>query len=79
MSNKIKDLDSSLNEKNTTLNEKLLYVPNLIHDSVPKGKSEKDNVIIKEWGKKPEFDFKINIVKIFCINLNIEIGVKVNS
>src|SRR3990167_4210667 len=33
-------------------------VPNMPADDVPVGKSEKDNKVEKEWGKKPHFDFK---------------------
>lgn len=35
----------------------LLEVPNLFHESVPIGATEKDNVVAREWGEKPEFDF----------------------
>jgi seryl-tRNA synthetase len=35
----------------------LLEVPNLFHESVPVGETEKDNVVAREWGEKPEFDF----------------------
>jgi len=35
----------------------ILGVPNLFHDSVPIGKDAADNVVVREWGKKPEFDF----------------------
>jgi seryl-tRNA synthetase len=35
----------------------LLEVPNLFHESVPVGETEKDNVVAREWGDKPEFDF----------------------
>src|SRR5271168_546300 len=35
----------------------LLNVPNLPDYSVPPGKSEQDNVEVRNWGKKPEFDF----------------------
>ncbi len=31
---------------------------NLTQDDVPIGKDEKENVVIKEWGNKPQFDFK---------------------
>jgi len=34
-------------------------VPNLIHESVPQGKSEDDNVEIKRWGTPREFDFEV--------------------
>jgi seryl-tRNA synthetase len=35
----------------------LLEVPNLFHGSVPIGETEKDNVVAREWGDKPDFDF----------------------
>ncbi|MFP3254217.1 MAG: serine--tRNA ligase [Hydrogenobaculum sp.] len=37
----------------------LLRVPNLLHESVPYGKDENDNVEIKRWGEIPKFDFAI--------------------
>lgn len=39
------------------LDDLLLRVPNLFDDSVPVGKSEADNVVIREWGAKPELGF----------------------
>ena len=38
--------------------ELLLRVPNVFHESVPIGGAEADNVVIREWGKKPTFDFE---------------------
>ena len=35
----------------------LLEVPNLFHESVPIGETDKDNVVTREWGDKPDFDF----------------------
>ena len=35
----------------------LLKIPNLLHESVPLGRDEKDNIEIKRWGKTPKFDF----------------------
>ncbi|NNJ46935.1 MAG: serine--tRNA ligase [Acidimicrobiia bacterium] len=32
-------------------------LPNLVHDSVPKGETEDDNEEIKRWGEIPEFGF----------------------
>jgi seryl-tRNA synthetase len=40
-----------------TLDDLLLQVPNLFDESVPVGKSEADNVVIREWGAKPELGF----------------------
>jgi seryl-tRNA synthetase len=39
------------------LDDLLFYVPNLFHESVPLGKSEADNLVAREWGKKRSFDF----------------------
>src|SRR5262249_25628372 len=36
----------------------LKKVPNMPLDDVPVGASEDENVVIKEWGKRPEFDFE---------------------
>ena len=35
----------------------LYKIPNPPHDSSPKGKDESDNVEVRSWGSKPEFDF----------------------
>jgi len=40
------------------LNEAMLALPNLLDPSVPDGTSENDNVYLREWGEKPEFDFE---------------------
>ena len=37
----------------------LMEIPNLLHDSVPVGKDEDDNVEIRKWGKPKSFDFEV--------------------
>ena len=54
---KIKVLESNISKVKKDLNTKLDEIPNLPHSSVPKGKNEEDNVIIREWGSKKVFDF----------------------
>src|SRR5258708_27626136 len=39
------------------LNDQLLRVPNIFHESVPIGETEADNVVLRGWGPKPDFDF----------------------
>jgi seryl-tRNA synthetase len=39
------------------LDDLLLRVPNLFDDSVPAGESEADNVVDREWGTRPKFEF----------------------
>jgi len=36
----------------------LLELPNIPHPSVPEGKSESDNVVVRAWGKPKELPFK---------------------
>jgi len=38
------------------LDELLLLVPNLFHESVPVGESEADNVVVRSWGSKPALE-----------------------
>ncbi|MAR15523.1 MAG: serine--tRNA ligase [Candidatus Marinimicrobia bacterium] len=68
---KIKALDNDLNEFNNNLNQKLMYIPNIIHKTVPDGLSENDNVVIKEWGTKPSFSFKPLSHMEICEKLNL--------
>jgi seryl-tRNA synthetase len=55
---KEKDLEKERKEVEKDLNELLSLIPNLPLDEVPVGKDESQNVILREVGKKPEFDFR---------------------
>jgi seryl-tRNA synthetase len=57
VSDSIKQLDDKMRSLDEQLQERLLNLPNLLHDSVPVGKDEKDNKEIKQWGTRPAFDF----------------------
>ena len=50
----LEEQDRALGEQ---LGELLLALPNVLDPSVPDGESEDDNVYLREWGEKPEFDF----------------------
>jgi seryl-tRNA synthetase len=39
------------------LNEALAALPNIPLEDVPVGEDEDDNVLVREWGEKPAFDF----------------------
>ena len=58
-SNEIKEIDKEIDTLINDINSSLLYIPNIIHTSVPIGNDENDNVVIREFGKKPKFDFDI--------------------
>lgn len=50
----IKQLNEELSEIEQQLQNALVLLPNLPHESVPKGKSADDNEIAKTWGTKPD-------------------------
>ncbi|MBM7588384.1 seryl-tRNA synthetase [Bacillus pakistanensis] len=54
----IKKLDEELREVEGTLENLLLSIPNIPHESVPVGETEDDNVESKKWGEVPEFSFE---------------------
>jgi seryl-tRNA synthetase len=58
VSQKMKELDVIVQEKEKALQDFLLMVPNLPHSSVPVGKDAADNVEVRRWGEIPRFDFK---------------------
>lgn len=57
ISGQIKDLDETLAEIEEKLQAWLLTVPNLPHSSVPRGRSEAENKVLRHWGEPPAFNF----------------------
>lgn len=55
---KIKTLEKESADLDSKVANTLMQLPNLIHESVPVGKDENDNVEVRKWGKPPEFNFK---------------------
>ena len=55
----LEENEEKLNSIQKDLNELLIEIPNIPHKSVPNGNSDADNKLIREWGEKPKFDFKI--------------------
>jgi len=55
---RIKELERKREELENRITYLLLRIPNLIHESVPYGKDENDNVEIRRWGKPPKFNFE---------------------
>ena len=48
---KIRGLEEEVRNLDKQLEELLLQVPNIPHSSVPVGKDEMDNVVVRSWGK----------------------------
>lgn len=56
------DLDAAKAEQDEVLakvNDIANSIPNLLHESVPEGQDEDDNVEVKRWGTPREFDFEV--------------------
>jgi seryl-tRNA synthetase len=58
VSSRIKSLEKSLAEEEEILERMLLEIPNLPHDSVPVGRDEQNNQLVKTVGEPPAFDFE---------------------
>ena len=54
----IKELEAKAEERNARLTKILLSLPNVLHESVPTGVDETENVTVRTWGKHPDFGFK---------------------
>ncbi len=55
---RIQELEERLRGVEKELDALLLLVPNLPHRSVPYGRGEDDNVVVRYWGQPREFDFQ---------------------
>ena len=53
----INSVESELESKQQVVKGGLMRLPNLLHESVPYGKDDKDNVVVKIWGEPPKFGF----------------------
>ncbi len=73
VSDKISELDKKQRDVEEQLNDILMYIPNLPHDSVPVGKTVEENVVVREW--LPE-GFSFESDKKFLDH--VELGKKLN-
>ncbi len=55
---KIKNLEKKEENYRQKIRQLLLRIPNLLHESVPFGKDETENKVIRVWGSPPKFDFQ---------------------
>lgn len=55
---RIKEYDESLRVTEEELNAFVMIVPNIQHESVPKGTGSEDNPVVRTWGEKPVFSFE---------------------
>lgn len=69
VSDAISNLDNELREIETSLQDELMRIPNIVHESVPIGKDAEDNVVVRSNGNPFEVKHNLN---------HIEIGKKLN-
>jgi seryl-tRNA synthetase len=58
LADRLKELEPELERAEGEIARVAAYLPNLPHDSVPQGSSEAQNVVEREVGDKPHFDFE---------------------
>jgi len=56
---KIKESDEATEKLKEKIDYYLMRIPNILHESVPIGKDANDNIVVKEWGDKPKFNFEL--------------------
>jgi seryl-tRNA synthetase len=54
----IRRLEAESQRSEKRLREILMGLPNILHESVPVGKDDTDNVTVRTWGKEPRFEFE---------------------
>ena len=59
LSQQIKVLEEKTQSSKNELDQLLLGLPNIPHESVPEGKDEKNNQLVREWGETLDRDFNI--------------------
>ncbi len=67
----IKKMEKQVEEYKEKVDLFLLRLPNLLHESVPFGKDESENLVVKIVGKPPHFDFKPKSHVEIALNLSL--------
>ena len=58
LSETVKALELDLAAAEAQIEEILLSIPNVPHETVPDGQTEDKNVVVRTWGEKPSFAFE---------------------
>ncbi|RJP60939.1 MAG: serine--tRNA ligase, partial [Candidatus Auribacter fodinae] len=58
ISDQIAELDDKVRDKTNQIDGLLIWIPNIAHESVPVGKDSTSNVVVREWGSKPAYNFE---------------------
>jgi len=80
--NKVHELTTKVETLRNEIKYQLMRIPNILHDSVPVGKSEADNKVLRKFGiiRKPDFKLKTHEDVIESLNLgNFDAAAKVSG
>lgn len=58
LAQEVKAKDAAMKEMDARLRDALIHVPNMPLPDTPLGRTEEDNVLVREWGARKEFSFK---------------------
>lgn len=58
VSNRIKELEKLIDDQEKVINDILMNLPNIPHESVPVGKDSSDNPVVKTHGEPTKFNFE---------------------
>lgn len=77
----LKKSESNLSELQEKINQFMLDIPNIPHETTPKGKSENDNEVIRTVGVPRKFDFEIkdHVDVGLKHGLNFDLGTKLSG
>ena len=78
LGDELKKLEALLSAVQRKLNDFLIGLPNLPHESVPIGKSTDENVEVRRWGEPRQFDFAVkdHVDVGASLGLDFDIGAK---
>jgi seryl-tRNA synthetase len=73
---------AELDTVQTELNDIVVGIPNIPHESVPEGNTEDDNIEVRQWGEPKQFDFEakdhVDLGEALGL-IDFEAGVKITS
>jgi len=79
---RISELDEQVRELDEKISHIILYIPNMPAPTVPVGKDETDNPVLREWGELKTFDFDVKPHWDICEELKLvdfERGAKITG
>ena len=68
---KIKEIEGKVDVLKQEIGRILSSIPNILHESVPQGKDDSENVELKKWGELRKFDFPVKNHVELCEELGI--------